>query len=1013
MTDRTSHNSNDLDTQAFVAAPEIKEGRILAKRFKVLKSIGNGAQADVYLTYDELLETEIAIKVVESSAQDPQSLNSIRNEVLLARKLQHPNIIRIFDVYEDSGLIFFTMEFIEGEPLFKRITQPISKSLYQDWSIQLFNALIACQSAGIKHGDIKPDNIIIDSNNQLRLIDFGIGQIDGKQEQTSGHKEYSAPEVIHTGQSSPTSEAYSAGKVLDVMLKAVTFEKNNAMSAKWKRKQQSLIAKLTHPHPDSRPTLNLVIESLSENNSSYQVSKKGLFIAISIMTVVILLAVRIMLPDRPTLPNKVVQLAVVNDGTSELLSQLSQLLALPLQTEPKLALNSINHTQNAIENLSLQPSTNANDRVELATLLNLDAMILLNIANIDGNNFLVRASIFTYPEDFSLFEITQTVNANTLGQDLKEFSQKIQSQLFSYIDNTSTPSNENNSIAGNFFLSAESAFNNYDVENTEKNLESLFNLATKSQYWTLKGRLLQAELNEDLALAQQSIAKLVELYPNRADLLAKRADIYQWSDQNDLAINDYQAALTISPSNGQLWFELARLKIITGQTQSAISNELTKALVTFRQTGDKAGEGLVLNAFGVAHLRLSEYDAAQRYFQDSLAIRNAEDFPLDRANTLANFANTAAINGQFDIAKESLEEASLLLKKEGDIGEQAHVLDTLGFLHEEQGLYYDALKYYKAGLDLRVSQSSSIEQAESMSNVAYMHFLTGEFSLADIYWQQANSLFSKSNELSHLLRTWQNLAQLSLAKGDDLAARRYLQQVSQKIDSAHQQELMINNLLFSYYHFANANLQSAMDKIDEAKQIAMQTDDSRALTEIHLWQGEVCLRIVDTACLEEQLSYASEMISSTMLEQHAVLIWLQFALNVIKSDLAPSAPEQFLSQLDQVKIPAMTEMKILLDIQERLKLPLDSKIMTRLNEMVKPIFYQQYMDLLFIQAVDADSKRSLQQQLVSHPNYWRNHLYYTRLEGDQFQQKQQELQSEWLSQLNEQQADAYREHYLE
>ena len=67
-----------------------------------MKSIGNGAQADVYLTYDELLETEIAIKVVESSAQDPQSLNSIRNEVLLAGKLQHPNIIRIFDVYEDS-----------------------------------------------------------------------------------------------------------------------------------------------------------------------------------------------------------------------------------------------------------------------------------------------------------------------------------------------------------------------------------------------------------------------------------------------------------------------------------------------------------------------------------------------------------------------------------------------------------------------------------------------------------------------------------------------------------------------------------------------------------------------------------------------------------------------------------------------------------------------------------------------------------------------------------------------
>ncbi|MFA3793150.1 protein kinase [Aliiglaciecola sp. SL4] len=1015
MTERSIQNANNLDTQPFSAAPKINKGELLANRFSIIKSLGNGAQADVYLAFDQLLEIEVAIKVVESAVQDPLTLNTVRNEVLIARKLQHPNIIQVFDVFEDCGLLFFTMEYIEGEALFKRLTQPISESLFEQWSLQLFQALFICQQANVKHGDIKPDNILIDAQNQLRLIDFGIGQSHDSQLQTSGHKEYSAPEVIHTGQSSTQSEIFSAGKVVAAMLSAVQPESADKKARKWTQIQQKFIEKLTHLHPQKRPTIDLAIAFYEGKNTKSAIANKSIkYSILSIIVICSLLLLSQLLPEKVSLPDKVIQLAVVNEDNSELLDKFTQLLILPLKAEPTLALSSNYHTQKVIGNLSLHPTSTPEDRVELATTLGLDAMILLSIATIENDDFLITARVSVYPEDISLFEVTQSVNADSLPEDFAFFSQRIHKQLSSYLSSASSfDNNQQDTAAGTYYLAAEKAFYDFDIENTRENLNRLFDLSGKDQYWRLKGRLLEAELNEDLMLAQQSIEKLVELFPDRADLLAKRADIYQWADQNGLAIQDYQSALQITPNDGQLWFELAKLKVITGHIRSAIKNELTRALITYRLTGDKAGEALVLNAYGVAHLRLSEYDVAQRYFEDSLLIRDAKNFPMERANTLANFANAAAINGQFQVAKGALEEASRLLEQTGNVTEQAHIFDTLGFLHEEQGIYYEALKYYKSGLDLRVSKSTSIEQAESMSNVAYMHFLTGEFSLADIYWQQASALFGKSKNFSHQMRTWQNLAQLSLAKGDNLAAKRYLQLVSEKSDAGSQQELMINSLLYSYYLFANGDLSGAIEKTILAKDIAKLTDDSRALTELFLWQGEICLKIADAKCLQEQLTQAKSIVSESMLEQQAVLIWLEFGLATFNSDLAPSEPKQLLDQLNQISIPIITEMKILLDIQERLKLPKNSQIMQKLEAMIKPIYYQQYMNLLYIQARFGENKNSLKQQLVSHPNYWRNHLYYSQIEGKQAQQKYQELTEKWLSQLTEEQAQAYQEYYLE
>lgn len=1029
----------NLATQELHGAPFLANQSMLAQRFSIVEPLGSGAQANVYHAFDHLLETDVAIKVVDTSLTDPSRLHVIRNEVLIARQLQHPNIIRVHDVFEDAGLVFFTMELVDGEPLISRLQHPISQTDFLLWSEQLLSALQACEASEVQHGDIKPDNILIDAKNNLTLIDFGIGQDQGAGQQTSGHLDYSAPEVLYAGKSSTQSEVFSAGKVLDLMLASVDSTRLSLASHRWRLKQKRYIARLTHNNILKRPKLSDAITFYRPSPAEF----KGLVIAMLVGLIIAVVAVVLIRGNNPpskVLPDKTIQMAIIHDGNSALLNSFAELLELPLQTHPQLAMTSNYQAQSSITNLALRPESKPQDRVSLATLLSLDAMIMLTISSIEGDDFLLRASVRTMPADVSLVELTRTVNVNSLDTDLTEFAsqlfQQLQKQLTQHISQTDTgallpglaplselmdrPQVVRDSLTqyapkypGGWFKAAEDAWEEGDIQTAEENLQSLFALDNSNIYWALRGRLLQAEIQNDLPLAEQAIKQLTDTFPKRADLLAKRAEINEWADKLEQAIEDYQHALQLTPNNGDFWFQLARLKIMSGQAQSAIENELTRALVTYRQNKDLVGEALVLNAFGVAYLRLAQYDLAEQYFNDALRNRDPVTMPIERATTLANLANVVAINGQFTKAKNALEEAASLLRTTENSSKLAFILDTLGFLHEEQGLYRQALDYYKQGLDISVSENGSIEQGQSMSNVAFMHFLIGDFSLADIYWQQAKALFSKNNVQVHLQRTLQNLAQLNLAKGNHRAATRYLLDVSTQLKPSQQQELMINKLLLSYLNFANGSLSTSIQLLSEAKQIALKTEDNRALTELYLWHAEICLRTVDRQCLAEQIDLAKGTISVTMIEQNALLNWLVISQKSNTSGFLSTEPTDFLRSIENAHIPVLTEMKILLDIQERLNLPLTSKSMQRLEEIVKPIFYQQYINLLYLQSSQEAAQAELREQLIAHPRHWRNHLYYRVFSDEKMQLQQRVLQHEWLNKLAENQVDAYREQYLE
>lgn len=1029
-----------LKTEALFSGPRFEEGHLLAHRFRIIKQLGAGAQGLVFAAKDELLETDIALKVIEGSVTDPHQMTVLRNEVNIARQLQHPNIIRVHDVFCDGDTAFFTMEYVPGVPLYERIQSAVTQRDFERWRHQLLDAISACQSVDIKHGDVKPDNILVDEENNLRLIDFGIGQNDDMFSQTSGHQQYTAPEVLQTGKANEQSDLYSAGKVLEDIFNSVEHERSVIKGIIWRASQRHLLRRLTARNPKNRPALHTLLRE------SKRAIHSAIAVASACLVMLCVIAFFVISPQSNKAPVQLgseqpVQMLLLPHPDFPLLETISELLRYPLSTHPDIALVSNEQTKSVIRNLALNPAQNDTERVDLAAIFTADTVLILDATPTSSESYLLHASVLSMPANTAIFTTSATVNTATLASDLDAFASELMATLF---DSFATPKplpdlqhlraldaawqkgerldieNTINAMTttspdypGGWVEKANLALDKGDFSSAKKNLDTLMAIPNLGEYWRLQGELIRAQIYDDLPLAQQAIDALTTAYPNRADLLAMRADIHQWAGNDAAAMADYKSALALRPNNGQLWFELARLQIINGDIETATSDTLTKALVAFRKVKNQEGESLVLNGFGIAHMRMAENQTAAKYFQDALALRDASEQPSERAKTLANLALATSMQGDYPIAETSLKEALGLLHDLGDLAQEAHVQDSLGFLYEEQGLYQQALTQYKRGLDLRVQLGDKLLQPESMSNVAYMHFLIGDLSLAEIYWQQALSLFERNGDKAHLLRTYQNLAQLSLVKGDNNRARRYLTNVDNELSNENEQERMFNYLLYSFLHFANSNLTQAFENINSAEQLAKNNNDIRAFIEVNLWRAEACLKTADWECTKVALQQVKDDISENSHEQYAVYQWLDLSLKHHTESPINDSSKVYNALVDTRNIPVITELKILLDMQERLGLDLNSEAMEKSTALIKPSFYQPYLEWLYIKAKSGDDEagKRLEQQITLHDAYWRNHIYYSIIPGNEA--RTSELTTQWLNQLTEVQAKNYRMAYLE
>jgi eukaryotic-like serine/threonine-protein kinase len=194
-------------------------------RYRILRKLGAGGMANVYLAEDQELGRRVAIKILnERHANDEQFVERFRREAKNAAGLSHPNIVSIFDRGEAEGTYYIAMEYLDGRSLKELITSrgPAPIHVAVDYARQVLAALRLAHRQGLVHRDIKPHNVLVDGEGRVKVTDFGIARAGPSQmtEEGSiiGTAQYLSPEQAQGAPVTPASDLYSVGIVLYELL---------------------------------------------------------------------------------------------------------------------------------------------------------------------------------------------------------------------------------------------------------------------------------------------------------------------------------------------------------------------------------------------------------------------------------------------------------------------------------------------------------------------------------------------------------------------------------------------------------------------------------------------------------------------------------------------------------------------------------------------------------------------------------------------------------------------------
>lgn len=209
------------DTEHFAAA-RLTPGKRIGNRWVIERPLGQGGMGAVFLARDEQLSEQVAIKVIGGlAALDPTATDRLRREASAARRISHPNVVRLHDIGEAEGLLFLSMEYVPGGSLKDVLGRygVIAPLQLRALALQLCEGLHAAHMAGVVHRDLKPANLLVDEHQRLKIIDFGLARMAHLEGMTAtnmiaGTVEYMAPEQIRGGIIDPRTDLYAVGAVL-------------------------------------------------------------------------------------------------------------------------------------------------------------------------------------------------------------------------------------------------------------------------------------------------------------------------------------------------------------------------------------------------------------------------------------------------------------------------------------------------------------------------------------------------------------------------------------------------------------------------------------------------------------------------------------------------------------------------------------------------------------------------------------------------------------------------------
>jgi len=226
---------------------EFTRGTTFAGRYDFIEELGKGGMGRVYKVYDKRIKEEVALKLLKPEISDDEKIiGRFSNELKFARKIVHKNVGRMYDLNEEEGTYYITMEYVPGEDLksfIRRVGQlPVGKTV--SIAKQVCEGLAEAHRLGVVHRVLKPQNIMIDKEGNARIMDFGIARSIEAEEITDagvmiGTPKYMSPEQVEGKEVDQRSDLYSLGVILYEMVTGRTpFEGDTALSIALKHKTE-------------------------------------------------------------------------------------------------------------------------------------------------------------------------------------------------------------------------------------------------------------------------------------------------------------------------------------------------------------------------------------------------------------------------------------------------------------------------------------------------------------------------------------------------------------------------------------------------------------------------------------------------------------------------------------------------------------------------------------------------------------------------------------------------------
>ena len=252
----------------------IVKGQKINDRYQIIRTIGEGGMANVYLAHDTILDREVAVKILRGDlADDEKFVRRFQREAISASSLSHPNIVEMYDVGEDEGQYYIVMEYVEGKTLKSLVKRRGKLTLTEvvDIMLQLTSAVACAHDSYIIHRDIKPQNVLIKDDGTVKITDFGIAMALNSNELTQtnsvmGSVHYLPPEQANGSGSTIKSDIYSLGILMfELLTGKLPFKGENAVEIAIKQMKEKIPSVVAIDPLIPQSIENIILKACAKN----------------------------------------------------------------------------------------------------------------------------------------------------------------------------------------------------------------------------------------------------------------------------------------------------------------------------------------------------------------------------------------------------------------------------------------------------------------------------------------------------------------------------------------------------------------------------------------------------------------------------------------------------------------------------------------------------------------------------------------------------------------------------